>query len=432
MIRVQIPTARVFQPLLQPSRYKGAFGGRGSGKSHFFAGLMVEEHLANHGQRSVCIREVQKTLKDSAKRLIDDTINYYGLQKYGFKSFKDVIETPRDGLIIFQGMQDHNAESIKSLEGFDRAWVEEAQTLTATSLQLLRPTIRNKDSEIWFSWNPRRKIDPVDQLLRGEGVPTNSIVVEANWSDNPWFPDVLEQERLDDLEHRPDSYDHVWEGGYVTSQDGAYYAKHLAKAKLENRICNLPVDPLMGTYAFFDIGGTSARADACSIWIVQFIGKEARCIDYYEAVGQELSEHVGWLRRNGYDSTRVYLPHDGVKHDFVYRVTYESELKKAGFNVTIVDNQGAGAANQRIEASRQVFPYVWFDKERCAGGIEALGWYHEKKHDARSIGLGPEHDWSSHGADAFGMMAIMYQELTRTKAKRNTNQRPSRGGWQSM
>jgi phage terminase large subunit len=164
-----IPTAEVFEPLLLPSRYKGAWGGRGSGKSHFFAGLIVEDSLRERGLRSVCIREVQKSLKDSAKRLIEQKLIEFGLgEAHGFKVFREAIETPGDGAVIFQGMQDHTAESIKSLEGFNRAWVEEAQSLSSRSLTLLRPTIRGEGSEIWFSWNPRRKTDPVDQLCAGQ------------------------------------------------------------------------------------------------------------------------------------------------------------------------------------------------------------------------------------------------------------------------
>lgn len=396
MATLQIDTAKVFAPLLHPSRYKGAFGGRGSGKSHFFAGLLVEDHLRERGLRSVCIREVQKTLKESAKRLIEDKIGEYGLGAQGFRILNDRIETPGGGVIIFVGMADHNAESIKSLEGFGRAWIEEAQTLSKRSMQLLRPTIRAKNSEIWFSWNPSRKSDAVDELLRGDVTPSNSIVVRANWNDNPWLPEELNQERLDDLEQYPDSYEHVWEGGYITAQDGAYFAKVINKAKSEGRIGLIARDPLMTCYAFFDIGGTGAKADACAIWIVQFIGKEIRVLHYYEAQGQELSEHVGWLRRNDYEDAKLYLPHDGVKHDNVFRVTYQSALVQAGFKVEILPNAGAGAANQRIEAVRRVFGRVWIDADKCEGGIESLGWYHEKKDQHRGIGLGPNHDFSSH------------------------------------
>jgi phage terminase large subunit len=210
---LSIPTAEVFEPLLAPARYKGAYGGRGSGKSHFFGEKLIDDSLYEKGLRSVCIREVQKSLKDSAKRLIEDKLQEMGLgERHGFKVFREAIETPGDGVILFQGMQDHTAESIKSLEGFGRAWVEEAQTMSANSLKLLRPTIRGENSELWFSWNPRRKADPVDVMFRQGEAPTDSVVVRANWNDNPWFPAVLEQERKDCLKNDPDQYDHIWEG----------------------------------------------------------------------------------------------------------------------------------------------------------------------------------------------------------------------------
>ena len=437
MSTLNIPTARKFLPLLKPSRYKAAHGGRGSSKSHFFADLLVEHHNLYPGLRSVCIREVQKSLKDSAKRIIEDKIKKHGLDGAGFRILHDRIETPGCGVIIFMGMSDHSAESIKSLEGFGVAWVEEAQTLSARSLELLRPTIRDSgikefSAELWFSWNPTRKSDAIDQLFRGEqGAPSNSIVVEANYNNNPWFPDVLEQERLDDKEQRPDSYDHVWNGGYITAMDGAYYAKVINQAKLDGRISKVALDPLMTTYAFWDIGGTGAKADACSIWMVQFIGKEIRVLNYYEAQGQDLATHVGWLRDNDYLKAMMVLPHDGVKHDFVHRITYESALKDAGFSVKVVPNAGTGAAKQRIEAVRRIFPRVWMDKDKCEGGIEALGWYHEKKDLHRGIGLGPNHDWSSHAADAFGYMAVEAENLSRDKRKAPPK-RPARrspNGW---
>lgn len=431
MRTLQIDTAEVFEPLLQPSRYKGAHGGRSSAKSHFFAGLLVEDHCRYPGLRSVCIREIQKSLKDSAKRLVEDKIKEYGLIGNGFRILNDRIECPNDGVISFVGMADHNSESVKSLENYGRAWVEEAQTLSLRSLKLLRPTIRAPNSEIWFSWNPRRKSDAVDVLLRGPNKPTNSIIVESNWRDNPWLPDVMRDERTDDLRIDPDGYGHTWEGEYVTTMAGAYFSKVINKAKLEHRIGHVPRDPLMACYAFFDIGGTGQKSDACAIWIVQFIGKSINVIDYYEAVGQELSEHVGWLRRNDYDDVMIYLPHDGRKHDNVFRVTFESALKQAGFKVEMMKKGGAGVALQRIEAVRRVFPRVFIDKRKCEGGLEALGWYHEKKDEHRDIGLGPDHDWSSHGADAFGGMAIESEKITRIRAKRNPTPRnkPAPGGW---
>ncbi len=398
--------------MLNPSRYKGSWGGRGSGKSHFFGELLIDDHICNPGMRSVCIREVQKTLKESSKRLIEDKLQKFGLgEAQGFKVFNEVIQTPGDGLITFQGMQDHNAESIKSLEGFKRAWIEEAQSLSARSLSLLRPTIREEGSELWFSWNPRRKNDPVDEMLRGESLPTGAVVVRANWSDNPWFTKVLEQERLDCLNKTPDQYDHIWEGGYASVLEGAYYAKSIAIARAEKRIGRIPADPLMTIRLFFDIGGTGARADAVAIWAAQFIGREIRALNYYEQVGQPLATHINWMRSQGYtpDKAQIWLPHDGSTQDKVYDVSYESALKQAGYTVTVVPNQGKGAAKARIEAGRRLFPSIWFNAETTQPGLDALGWYHEKKDEERNIGLGPEHDWASHGSDSFGLMCVAYE-----------------------
>lgn len=367
--------------------------------------------MSGEGLRSVCIREVQKDLKESAKLLIEDKLEKHGLgEADGFKIFRDVIETPRDGIIIFKGMQDYTAESVKSLENFKRAWWEEAQTASQTSLNLLRPTIRADGSEIWFSWNPRRKTDPVDVMLRGENLPTGASVVKANWSDNPWFPKVLEQERKDCLRDNPDQYNHIWQGDYATVLAGAYYARALAEARAKGRVGRVGADPLMAYRAFFDIGGTGAKADAVAIWIAQFIGREIRIVNYYEAVGQPLAAHIAWLRENGYQKAEVFLPHDGATHDKVHDVSYESALRAAGFSVTTIPNQGAGAAMMRIEAARRLFPSIWFNEATTSAGLDALGWYHERRDEARNYGLGPEHDWSSHGADAFGLMCVAYRE----------------------
>lgn len=379
---------------------------------------MIEDSLAEPGNsgeglRSVCIREVQKDLSQSAKLLLQDKLVQYGLgEADGFKVFRDVIETPKDGVIIFKGMQDYTADSIKSLERFSRAWWEEAQTASATSLSLLRPTLRADGSELWFSWNPRRKKDPVDKMLRGGVLPTGSSVVQANWRDNPWFPAVLEQERKDCLRDNADQYDHIWEGGYVSVVEGAYYAAALAAAKSEGRISQVSADPLMTIRLIMDIGGTGARADAFTIVACQFIGQTVRVLNYYEAVGQDLGTHLVWMRKNGYVPGRaqIWLPHDGGTNDRVIDVSYESAFKDAGYDVSVVPNQGKAAAAMRVESGRRLFPSIWFNETTTEGLRDALGWYHEKKDDARGIGLGPDHDWSSHGADAFGLMCVIYEE----------------------
>jgi phage terminase large subunit len=413
---LRIETAAVFEPLLAPARYKGAWGGRGGGKSHFVAGKLVEDALvepgdnSGEGLRAVCIREVQKDLTQSSKALIESKLREFGLgEAQGFKAFRDCIKTPGDGIIIFKGMNDYTAESIKSLENFKRAWCEEAQTITPGSLMLLKPTIRANGAEMVFTWNPRKKSDAVDVLLRGNEQPTGAVVVQALWKDNPWFPKDLEQERLDCLRIEPEQYAHIWEGDYVSVASGAYFAKQLAQCLSDRRIGRITVDPLLPLRAYIDIGGTGAKADAFAMWIVQYVGKEIRVLDYYEAVGQPLAEHVNWLRERKY-SPLIVLPHDGANHDKVFSVSYQSAFRQAGYETRVVPNLGQGAAATRIEAVRRIFPNIWFHEMATQAGREALGWYHEKRDPTRSVGLGPDHDWSSHAADAFGLMAIDYEQ----------------------
>lgn len=418
MSTLKIPTAEVFSPLLEPARVKGAHGGRGSGKSHFFAGLLIEDSIrepGDHGEGllSVCIREVQKDLAQSSKLLIERKIADFGLtERDGFKVYRDVIRTPGDGIIIFKGMNDYTSDSIKSLENFKRSWWEESQTASLGSLNMLGPTIRASGSEKWYSWNPRRKLDPIDVMLRGAEKPTGAVIVESNWRDNPFFTDELEQERLDCLRMQPDQYGHIWNGEYVSVVEGSYYAKALQKAKEENRIGHLAADPLLTLKAFCDIGGTGSRSDAFAMWIAQFVGKEIRVLDYYEAQGQPLATHIQWLRDKGYNPD-IWLPHDGDTNDRVFDVSFKSAFQTAGYPVEIVPNQGKGAAKQRIESARRTFGNAWFDV-KTEPGREALGWYHEKRDDGpRNIGLGPEHDWSSHGADAYGLMSIVYEKASK-------------------
>jgi phage terminase large subunit len=424
---LKIPTARAFEPLLEPARYKGVYGGRGSGKSHFFGELLVETCQAERGTLAVCIREAQRTLSQSSKRLIESKIAALGLGQ-GFKVFADKIETPGDGVIIFRGMQDHTAESIKSLEGFRIAWIDEAQSLSARSLALLRPTIRANNSELWASWNPRRKSDAIDDFLRARK-PAGAIVVKASWRDNPWFPTVLEEERRLDLRLYPDRYEHVWEGDYVKSFEGAYFATMLSEARAQGRIGKVAADPLLPLRAFIDIGGAGATADAFTIWIVQWVGNEIRVLDYYESAGQVLAFHVNWLRSRGYQNAILYLPHDGVAANNITGKRYEDHLREAGFAVEPpVKNQGRGAAMMRIEALRRLGPQIWWNEATTEAGRDAIGFYHERRDDERNIGLGPEHDWSSHAADALGLMAICYEEPGRA-GNFNRPIRYAENGW---
>ncbi len=216
-----IDTPRVFLPLLEPARYKGVHGGRGSGKSHFFGESLIERSVMEKTD-AVCVRENQKSLDQSVKKLLESKIEQMNAGAY-FDVQDAKIKSSLGGLIIFQGMQNHTAESIKSLEGFDVAWVEEAQTLSQKSLDMLRPTIRKPNSELWFSWNPRFATDPVDELLRCKTPPPGAVVIEANFTDNPWFPDVLRAEMEYDRSRDPDKYAHIWLGQYQQNSEARVF-----------------------------------------------------------------------------------------------------------------------------------------------------------------------------------------------------------------
>lgn len=407
-----IETAKVFAPLLTPRRYKGAHGGRGSGKSHFFAEMLVEDHIRFPGLRSVCVREVQKSLRDSSKRLIEDKIAALGVGKL-FEVQDKVIKCPGGGEMLFQGLQDHTAESIKSLEGMDRAWVEEAQTISDKSWRMLRPTIRKDGSEIWASWNARLKSDAVDKFFRGPQAADDPdiICVKANWRDNPWFPAELEKDRLRDLKNDPDAYPHVWEGDYVAILSGAYYAEALRTAKADDRVAFVPVDPNLRVWAFWDIGGPGKKADAMTIVIAQFVGLEIRVLDYIEGVGQVLGYYTQELRDRGWGKAYCVVPHDAAQThaDNPTGMDFQAQLDAAGFETEKVHSP-PGIVMQRIATARKLFPRIWFNEAKTEGLRAALGWYHEKRDEERGIGLGPNHDWSSHAADAFGLMCIRYEE----------------------
>lgn len=212
----------VFAPLVSPSRYKGAWGGRGSGKSHFFAESLIRQCLVQ-STRAVCLREVQNSLKQSVKLLVEDKIEAFGVGKK-FRILDDRIEAPNNGVIIFQGMQNHTADSIKSLEAFDLAWFEEAHSMSQYSLGLLRPTIRKDNSELWFSWNPRSRKDPIDVFLRSPEKPNGAVVVNASYWHNPWFPDVLREEMEYDRRRDKDRYNHVWLGEYQSASQARVFS----------------------------------------------------------------------------------------------------------------------------------------------------------------------------------------------------------------
>lgn len=399
---------------------RGAKGGRGSAKTRTFAKMTAVRAVmyAQSGVSGVILggRQYMNSLADSSFEEIKSAIEEEPWLDQFFDIGKAYIRTkPVKGWgsveYVFAGL-DRSIESIKSKARILICWVDEAEPVTEAAWKILIPTLRYEgegwNAELWVTWNPKRKGSATDKRFANSTNPRHKIVT-INWRDNPWFPAVLERTRLEDMEKRPDDYDHVWEGDYMTVVAGAYYAKSLTQARLEGRIGLVPPDPLMSYRVFCDIGGTGANADAFAMWVSQFIGLEIRTVNYYEQQGQPASAHLLWLAENGYKPgrTTIWLPHDGDTQDAVFDVSYRKAFEAAGYAVEVVPNQGKGAAIARINAARRIFNRVRFDDEKTAAGRDALGWYHEKRDEERNIGLGPNHDWASHGSDAFGLMAVV-------------------------
>lgn len=399
---------------------RGAFGGRGSGKTRSFA-AMTAVRAYMHARAGVsgvivCGRQFMNSLEESSLEEIKGAIRSESWLEPHFDIGEKYIRT-RDGRVsyAFAGL-DRSIQSIKSKARILLCWVDEAEYVTESAWETLTPTIREENSELWVTWNPEHDGSATDKRFRKTADPMYKIV-ELNWRDNPKFTDKLERQRQRDKETLTDDvYQHVWEGAYRATHKGSYFAALLATATRQGRIGRVPYDPLLTFRAFVDIGGTGAKADAFAMWLVQFVGREIRVLDYYEAVGQPLAAHLAWMRKHEYtpDNTQFWLPHDGAQHERMTTTTYESALKEAGFRVTVIPNQGTGAAAQRIEATRLRFPRMYFHAETTEPGRKALAWYHEKWDEKRNIGLGPNHDWSSHAADAIGLMSITYQEPSTT------------------
>ena len=322
--------APAFHGLLRPSRYKAVHGGRGSGKSHAFAELLVRRCVEAAPVRAVCIREVQRSLDQSVKRLIEDKIQALGVGA-AFRVQADRILAPRGGRIIFQGMQNHTAESIKSLEGYDIAWVEEAQALSIRSLDLLRPTIRKPGSELWFSWNPVRASDPVDALFRAGTPPPDAAVVRANWTENPHFPEVLQAEMEWDRARDADKHQHVWLGGYQTFSEARVFKNWKVEA------FETPAD------ARFLFGADWGFARDPTVLVRCFVVGRTLFVDH-EAyrVGCEI-DRTPALFDTVPGSRRGSIIADGARPETI------SYMQRNGFGAMVAATKGAGSVKEGVE-----------------------------------------------------------------------------------
>ena len=406
-LRIEVP--EVFVPLLDPKRYLGVYGGRGSGKSHFCAEYVIAKAIA--GCRVACIREVQNSIKDSVKQLIVDKILGHGLESM-FEILEQEIRGPRGSLIVFKGMQSYNAANIKSLEGFDLAWVEEAQTLSQHSLDLLRPTFRKVGSQLLFAWNPRYKTDAVDKFFRS-GARDDMVTVRANWYDNPWFKKTpLYQDMLKDFDIDADKAEHVWNGAYGSSQ-GAILARWVGKAERDKRIHNdIVYDP---DGIPIEVSADLGFRDTASFWYWQRVPGGVNVLKYDGDNGLDADEWIPRIQDNirelgAKKVGKIWLPHDSRAKTFQSRHTTMERFITA-FGSGHVGLVPQSKKQDQISAAREVIDRCAFNAELCEAGLDGLrAWEFLYSEENGVFSREPNHNWASHPSDAFAYGCQVMQE----------------------
>ncbi len=415
-INLQIPSK--FQGFFDvPARNRVAYGGRGSSKSWTFAQMLIIRSMERK-RRILCARELQKSIKDSSHKLLADTIDRLGVGKEFEIGEAFIRHKPTGSDFIFKGLK-HNADEIKSTEGIDICWVEEAHRISSKSMTLLIPTIRDPGSEIWFSFNPEDEDDEVFQRFVINNPPARSVVYHVNWDDNPWFTKELEEERLYDLENKPKEYAHIWDGKLKAALEGAYYAEELAKIREKGQICSVPYDPAHEVHTWWDIG----ISDYTSIWFVQYIGREVRAIDFFEMNGKGTDYYVKMLKEKDYNYGSHNLPHDANYQQFTLdgKSIYD-QFKEMYSGAHFIAHKRTHNVNADIHAARTFIPRCVFDKDKCEDGLKALKKYHKKwNEDRNKFDDNPYHDWSSHAADAFRYLAIGYRDHMGEEVPDTTN-----------
>lgn len=415
---LKIKVASVFRPALRRSRYKCVYGGRGSGKSHFFATLLIVYALLIPRFEAVVIRAIKADLDKSVFQLIKAKIKEFGLESY-FTIFSNKIITPGGGEITFRGLKAFNADSIRSLEDVDVVWLEESHDIQQDALDVLFPTIRKPQSEIWFSYNPRYSTDPVDIYCR-QKTPDDMILIRADYMHNPWFYEgTMEKERIHFKAKYPDQYGHVWLGEYKTVHKGAYFTAEFIDITQDGRICKVKPIRHKALWTFHDIGGSGQDSDAYSFWAFQFVDQMVHVLMYYESIGQAPEYHhehlQQWCIRNKFRHCIIQLPHDGDtdKLNRTWRKVWKSYSEKdhLEYHLMPVSKKLKGAAMARVTAVRQMLPYCLFNQRETVHGVQSLRAYHAKTDPIRNIELGPEHDRHSHAADSFGGGAMRWLAL---------------------
>lgn len=396
--------SRSMAALLRPARYKCFYGGRGAGKSHGVALWLLAEAAARP-QLILCCREFQSSIRDSVHRLLADMILRLGLQDK-FDVRVNTIRGANGSEFIFEGLR-HNITRIRSLEGIDKVWVEEAQTVSNASWEILIPTIRKDHSEIIITFNPELETDATYQRFVVKA-PPGAVVVKLNYHDNPWFPSVLQEEMQHLRQVDPDAYQHVWLGECRLTLDGAIYAKELREATEEGRITQVPYDPTKPVNVYCDLGWQ----DLTAIWMVQHIAGEVRLIDYLEDAQRPWNDYLRILQARPYVYATLWLPHDAQAKSLGTGRSIEEISRNAGWRVRIVPKL---SVSDGINAARTLFPTLWFDRERCADGLQSLRHYRYDLDPNGQFSRNPLHDAASHGADALRYVAVGMQEARQAR-----------------
>ena len=396
----------LFQP--EKSRYRILHGGRGGAKSWGVARALLIKG-AQRSLRILCAREFQTSIKDSVHKLLCDQIIDLGLE--GFYEITQASIRGKNGTeFSFVGLK-NNVANVKSYEGVDICWVEEAQTTSRLSWNILIPTIRKEGSEIWVTFNPELETDETYQRFVLHP-PENSVVQKINWSDNPWFPETLMLEK-DALKMRDiEAYNTVWEGICRQTVDGAIFAREMQMAELDGRITKVGYDPMKPVHAVFDLGWS----DATAIWFVQFIGMETRLIRYHEDNQKTISDYLAKMQTYGYMYDTLWLPHDAENKTLAAAGrSIDQIVRGAGYKTKIIPRT---PIVDSINAARTLFRNCWFDRENCYDGLQCLRHYrYEVDPDTKMFSKNPLHDQFSHGADAFRMLGLVVNEPRKRVSK---------------
>lgn len=395
-IDIPAPFVELFAPSKQ-WRHLLYYGGRSSGKSTQVA-LSRLISGSKKRERGLCTREFQNSISESVHQLLRDLIDKYKL--HDWEAQREVIRNKKTGSeIYFKGLH-NNAQSIKSTEGLDWAWVEEAQSVSSESIETLIPTIRKPGSYLIWTMNRQTENDPVweklatkpDELTYIRKV--NSDAIESLLSDEI----IHEREMM--RKNNPEFYEHVWLGEPLTSNTGSVFGKQLAQAREDGRIGSVPYDATTGVYTAWDLG----IGDATAIWFFQRVGREIHFIDHYEASGEDLGHYISVLNNKPYNYSKHFLPHDAKQRELQTNMTRVDFFAQNGINnVEVLRPTSFTVGNDDINLiARPKLSLCWFDAEKCKRGLECLRAYHYD-YDAKNnlLKSQPEHDWSSHSSSAF-------------------------------